>query len=167
MNFIRILVLCAVQVFLFKNIQIFSDSIQYIYIIVYPLGILLLPLSVPQFFVLIIGFVSGFMIDIFYGSLGVHSGAMLWMIAFRPMILSYLEPKTGYSAGQYPSAYSLGIFWFLKYIILNLSIFFLFYFTLELFSWVYFGTILIKTVVSLFVSSLIIFLVQIIWNPKS
>jgi hypothetical protein len=166
LNVIRILLLLFVQVFLLKDIQIYGGSEQYLYIIIYPLGLLLLPLSLPQFFVILIAFVCGFTVDLFYKSIGVHASASMWMVAARPLILKYLEPKTGYGTGVYLNAHHLGIFWFIRYILLGMTVFLFSYFCMEIFTLVYLDKILIKTLVSLMVSCFILFLIQIIVNPK-
>lgn len=49
-NFIRILILTLVQIFVLKEIVLFGDWIKYIEIIIYPIGLMLLPLSIPRFF---------------------------------------------------------------------------------------------------------------------
>ncbi|MBK9271102.1 MAG: hypothetical protein IPM48_05865 [Saprospiraceae bacterium] len=165
-NVIRIVLFVLLQVLLLKDIQIMTGSVQYLYLMVYPLSIIMLPLAMPQFFLLLTAFGLGFFVDLFYQSVGVHASACLWLAAARPFILRYLEPKSGYSTGLILSGGSLGIFWFLQYISICLLVFFFSYFCMEMFSFVYLGTILIKTIVSLFVSGMIIFLIQIIWNPK-
>jgi len=165
-NIIRVLVFILLQVFLLKDVQIVMGSVQYLYIILYPLAIVMLPLNMPHFFLLLSAFGMGFIVDLFNGSIGVHASASLWLAAARPIILKFLEPKSGYSAGLIISGGSLGIFWFLQYVSFSLLVFFFSYFCMEMFSFVYLDTIILKTIISLFVSGLIIFLIQIIWNPK-
>lgn len=166
-NTIRILILILFQIFVLKEISLFDDKFRYIEIIIYPVAILLLPLSTPRFFLLLIAFIAGISVDIFYNSLGVHAAAMLWMAYSRPYILKFLEPKSGYTIHQHPVAHELGIFWFMQYLALALIIFMFSYFCMRIFTFVYLWSILSRTVISFFLSYFILFLIQIIFNPKS
>ncbi|MDQ3141539.1 MAG: hypothetical protein M3Q56_04750 [Bacteroidota bacterium] len=165
-NILRFVILILLQVFVLREINLSSSQTQFIYVIIYPLAILLLPVGLPQFFVLLISFITGFIVDAFYTSPGVHAGACLWLSLARPLALKWLEPKSGYGAGQYPTGESLGIFWFMKYMSTLMIVFFFFYFTLEIFTFVYLSQILLKTILSFIVSVFLIFLLQILFNPK-
>lgn len=165
-NGFRIILLIFFQVLILKEINLENNSTHYISIIIYQLGIILLPVGLPSFIVLLISFVCGMIVDSFYGSPGVHSSACLWMAASRPFVLKFLEPKSGYSINQKPTPSSLGIFWFLRFASILTFIYLFAYFTMEVFTFVYFGKILLKTLISFTVSMVVIFLIQILINPK-
>ncbi|MEO6190229.1 MAG: hypothetical protein ABIO44_07550 [Saprospiraceae bacterium] len=165
-NFVRILLLLLFQVFILKEINLESTSSKYINIIIYQLGIILLPVGIPSFIVLLIAFVTGFFVDSFYGTIGLHASACVWMAAARPFVLKLLEPKSGYTINQKPSSSSLGIFWFLKFASYLSLVYLLFYFILEVFTFVFIDQILLKTIASFTISIVIIFLIQILINPK-
>ncbi len=165
-NSIRIILLIMFQIFILKSINLENTTSQYINIIVYPLGIILLPVALPSFIVILIAFGAGLIVDSFYGSLGVHTSACIWMAASRPITLKLFEPKSGYTINQKPSSSSLGIIWFLKFSSILLLVYLFFYFTLEEFTLVYMGKILSKTVASFSLSLVVIFLIQILINPK-
>ena len=150
-----------------KEINLVGSNQNYIFIIIYPVAILTLPMKIPQFFMVLIAFGIGFIVDLFYVSPGVHAGACLWMVVFRPLVLRLFEPKNGYQTDISPTISNLGVVWFSKYASVLLFIFFLAYFILEIFTFVYIGDILLKTILSFFVSSLIIFLVQLFYSFKS
>jgi hypothetical protein len=157
----------AIQVLVLKEINLIGSSKNYIFILIYPVIILTLPIRVPQFFMLLIAFAIGFIIDLFYVSPGVHTGACLWMVAFRPLVLRLIEPKNGYLTEFSPTIHDMGIIWFAKYASILLFIFFFSYFILDVFTFVYAGEIFLKTVLSFCVSSLIIFLLQLFYSFNS
>lgn len=165
-NTVRIILLIFVQVLILKEINLENSSTRYLNIVVYQLGIILLPVALPSFVVLLIAFFCGVLVDSFYGSPGVHASACLWMAAARPLVLKMLEPKSGYGIQQKPSSASLGIFWFLRYAGLLCFVYFFAYFSMEEFTFVYIGKILLKTIVSFIVSMFIIILLKILVNPK-
>ncbi len=60
---------------------------------IYPLFILLLPISAPTWFVLMISFFLGITLDTFADTGGIHALACLIMGASRKSILAFLLPK--------------------------------------------------------------------------
>ncbi len=166
-HIIRFLIYIAIQVLVLKEINLIGSNKNYIFILIYPVVLLTLPIRIPQFFMLLTAFAIGFIIDLFYVSPGVHAGACLWMVAFRPLVLRLIEPKNGYQTDFSPTISDLGIIWFTKYASILLFIFFFSYFVLDVFTFVYAGEIFLKTILSFFVSSLIIFLLQLFYSFKS
>lgn len=166
-HIIRFILYIIIQVLVLKEINLVGSSQNYIFIIIYPVAILTLPMKIPQFFIILIAFTIGFIVDLFYVSPGVHAGACLWMVVFRPLVLRIFEPKNGYQTDISPSISNLGVVWFAKYASVLLFIFFLSYFILQIFTFVYIGEIMLKTILSFFVSSIIIFLVQLFYSFKS
>ena len=57
-HIIRFILLLAFQVLILKGINLSESQIQYVTIIVYPVAVLLLPIALPQFFILLIRIVS-------------------------------------------------------------------------------------------------------------
>ncbi|HRH99990.1 MAG TPA: hypothetical protein PK006_02960 [Saprospiraceae bacterium] len=166
LHILRIVILSLIQILVCKHIPLQSGAVQYMFLIIYPVGLILLPLQLPQFFNLLIAFACGAFVDLFYQSPGVHAGACLWMMFCRPLILKIFEPKSGYSTNQHPTGDSLGLFWFLQYAAVLMLIFFIAYFSLEIFTFVYFGEIVLKTILSFLVSMFFIFILQIVISPK-
>ena len=81
-NIIRFITLFALQILIFNNIPIFGYSIPYVYVIF----ILLLPFEINKVFLLILGFISGIIIDFSTNSPGVHASATLTLAFARPNI---------------------------------------------------------------------------------
>lgn len=166
-HIIRFILYIMLQVLVLKEINLIGTNQNYIFIIIYPVVILTLPFRIPQFFMILIAFSVGFIVDLFYVSPGVHAGACLWMVVFRPLVLRFFEPKNGYQTDISPTISNLGVVWFAKYASVMLAVFFLSYFILEIFTFVYIGEIILKTILSFFVSSIIIFLLQLFYSFKS
>jgi len=87
----RFIILVAVQVLIFNNVQISGYLNPYVYI----LFIMLLPPKLPKALVLILAFVMGFTIDIFADSYGIHTAASVLLAYIRPGILSLVSVKGG------------------------------------------------------------------------
>jgi rod shape-determining protein MreD len=87
-NILRFAALLAVQL-LFSNIT-FSP---YICPFVYPLFILLLPFSTPQWLLMLLGFSTGLVLDFFLGPLGFHAASCLLIAYLRPYLISIITPK--------------------------------------------------------------------------
>lgn len=165
-NIIRILLSVLVQVLIFKQVALGGPEFNYFHILVYPLAILMLPIDTPKPLVLIIAFTTGLIVDVFYDSPGLHAAALVFMAFLRPTVLRALTPDTGYVKNAFPVASYFGLLWYIQYAGVLLFFFLLAYFSLEAFTPVYIGSILMKTFFSFIVSFALIILHQIIINPK-
>lgn len=164
-NIIRFVVIIILQVLIFKGIDLNSGSFQYFHILFYPILILLLPFSLAKPYQLLIAFTLGFVIDIFYDSLGVHTSAIVFMTYCRSFVLKFIEPRGGYSietAGLGNAEFP----WFIGYLSIMMVLFLLFYFSMEAFSAVYFWRILLNTLFSFVLSVSLIIIYQLIFRTK-
>lgn len=162
----RAIVLTLLQVIIFKSIDLSWANMNYISLIVYPLVIILFPLSFSRVMVILLAFALGFVVDVFYDSIGVHASACVFIAYLRPYILQALEPFQGYQMNLAPSLSNLGWAWFLSYSSIMMILFLLFYFSMEAFSIVYYSRILISSILSFICSMFFIMLHQIIFNTK-
>ena len=144
LNILRFIALLAVQVLIFSNIT-FSP---YICPFVYPLFILLLPFGTPRWLLMILGFVTGLVLDLFLGSLGMHAAACLLIAYLRPFLISIITPK-GAEFEVEPNIYLQGFTWFLIYCGLATVIHHTFYFLIE--SWTFYN--LFISIIRILVSS--------------
>jgi rod shape-determining protein MreD len=124
-NFLRIIVLVVLQIFVLNNIQFSGFVNPYFYV----LFILLLPFETPGWLLLTLGFVIGLIIDIFSNTPGLHTSATVFMAFLRPLVLDSFAPRDGYETGTYPRIFYYGFGWFLQYsaILILAHHFFLFY----------------------------------------
>lgn len=123
-------VLVLVQVLILNNIQ-FSGLINpYVYI----LFILLLPFTIPGYFLLGLSFLLGISIDIFNNTPGLHAGATVLLGFLRPGIANLISSREFIEKGNTPSMIQLGFASFLKYTVISVLVHHLFLFYAEAFS---------------------------------
>lgn len=163
-NLLRAIVFIALQVIVFMSIKISFGSFDYIHIIVYPIIILLFPINTPRPLLILLSFMIGLSVDVFYNSVGIHASACVFIAFIRNYVLKYLEPHGGYSIDISPSSHNLGFQWFLPYSCFMLFVFMLFYFSVEAFSFVFIFEILMNTIASFIFSIVFILLHQFIFN---
>lgn len=158
-NIIRFVLLVLIQVLALKGIKLEYGFLSYVMIFIYPLFIILLPINIPRPLLLLIAFVLGVSIDIFYDSLGVHAATTVFVAFIRMYVLRLLEPNQGYKTEGSPSAHNLGLVWFVPYASCMLFIHLFVYFSIDAFSFVFILDIIIKTILS-FIFSIILFVVH-------
>jgi len=106
--FLIFILLITLQIFLFNNIQFSGYVNPYVYI----MFLLLLPVDIPSWFLLIISFFTGLVIDIFTGTPGMHTAATVLAGFIRPYILRITSPREGYETSSNPSMRIFGFKWF-------------------------------------------------------
>ncbi|HZV70564.1 MAG TPA: hypothetical protein VFG10_13510 [Saprospiraceae bacterium] len=166
-HIIRGILFLVVQVLIFKRI---SSGNQWLWlygdIFIYPIIILLLPIRMIRHYVIIIGFLLGLLIDMFYDTAGVHAFALTAMAYTRGIVLAYLEPRGGYQLTMSPTRHSMGINWLLVYTGICLLVHVFLYFTAEIFTFVYIGKILLKTFLTFLLSFITIMGYHLLFNPR-
>jgi len=166
-NLIRAVVFVLIQGLVLQRIHVGGASYNYFSLIVYPVVVMLLPIQTSRAALIFIGFALGLGVDLFYGSLGVHASACLFIAFIRPLVLRFMEPRGGYPIPSSPVPRAFGLRWFVQYAGLMLVFYLLFYFSVEVFTFTYLGQILIKTISSFVLSFLAIFAYIMLFNPKS
>ncbi len=165
-HFLRLLLIFLFQFLLLKQIDLSFQNFNYIHILVYPLFILLLPLNLSKYLYLVLAFIVGLIVDIFYHSPGVHAAALVLMAFVQPIILKVIEPREGYSKDSSPTMHKMGLSWLFIYTSLSLFIHHFVYFSIEAFSFIYFFEIILRTIFSFIVSLIVIMLSHFIFRPK-
>ncbi len=155
-NIIRIIILVLLQLFVFNNFQLSGYINPYIYI----LFIILLPFETPGWLLLISGFFLGITMDVFSGTMGMHTSATLFMAFLRPFLLQIISPRDGYEAGSFPRIYYYGFTWFLKYSIALIFAHHFVLFYLEVFQFSYFFDTFLRVIMSTIFSVTLIILSQ-------
>lgn len=165
-NLFRAFIFIALQVLMFRYINLTFGKFDYIHIIVYPIVLILFPINTPRAFLIFVGFILGLTVDMFYDSPGVHASACVFIAFIRDYVLKYLEPHGGYSIEISPSSHNLGFQWFLTYSSIMLFVFMIFYFSMEAFSFVFIFDIVMKTISSFIFSILFILIHQLIFKTE-
>lgn len=110
-NLFRFVILVLVQVLVLKNIELGMYLNPFLYV----LFILMLPFETPKALVLVLSFVTGITIDMFYDTPGMHAAASVFMGFCRPSVLKLFSPRDGYEFGTKPTIQYLGVPWFISY----------------------------------------------------
>ena len=153
---LRFFVLVLLQVLVLNNLQLPGVFNPYIY----PLFLLLLPLRMPLWLLLIIGFVSGLTMDLFSNTMGMHAAASVLLCFMRPQVLKLIEPSGGYEQTDKPTLSHMGFRWFATYASILVVIHHLFFFFLETLEFGQVGFMLLKIILSTALSLLLIFLIE-------
>jgi rod shape-determining protein MreD len=149
------ILLILLQVLLFNNIQFSGYVNPYVYL----MFILLLPVEIPSWLLLLLSFLTGFTIDLFCESPGMHTSATVFAGFVRPYILRIIAPRDGFESGQVPSIENYGFRWFLTYALIMVLIHHTTLFYLEVFRFSnFFRTMLRVLLSSLFSVTFIVFL---------
>jgi len=167
-HIIRAVLILLVQVLVLKRIGL-SNSWIWMHgnIFIYPVIVLLLPFRLSRHYVIVIGFLLGLLIDMFYDTIGVHAFSLTATAYARGLLLSYLEPRGGYQLSMSPTQYSMGLNWLVTYTSLCMVIHTFLFFTAEIFTFVYIGQIVLNTLVTFFLSMAVIMVYHLLFNPKT
>lgn len=136
-NFLRFLFLVGIQVLLLNKLSLrwwtspggFPTFMPYIY----PLFILLLPISTPIWFMLLSGFAIGLSVDMFMNTPGVHAAASVFMAFCRIAVLRTILPRKIYEYRNLaPTVKTMGWAPFLTYSAVLLLLHHVAYFLIEI-----------------------------------
>lgn len=99
------------QVLLLKNFILFDTSFCFLYVAF----ILMLPVEIGPAILILVAFVTGLSIDVFYDSLGVNAAASVFIAFLRPHWLNIVTPRSGYEEIVIPNLRIMGFGWFFTY----------------------------------------------------
>lgn len=157
-HFFRFFILLLFQVLIVDKFPFGSYFTPYPYI----LFLLLLPIEVKPFPAMVIGMLSGYALDLFSDTFGLHAATGIFLAVIRYYYLKISLPKEMQDSTHEPSIIEFGFSWFAVYTA-TLTIahhFFLFY--LEIFSFSsFFDTffrVLLSSALTLFIIFILIFL---------
>jgi len=101
------------QVLILKNIVLFNTAFCFLYVAY----LFFLPVEANPVFLMFVGFLMGFAIDIFYDSLGLHAFSCVLVMYVRNYWLALITPQGGYDSSTTPSIAINGMQWFIVYTI--------------------------------------------------
>lgn len=162
-NILRFIGLLLLQVLVIDNIRLGYYVHPYIYV----LFIFLLPFNIPQWQLLVLGFFSGFSVDLFNGTPGLNAAATVMMAFVRPFVINAMTRRKDINPNDEPSLYNMGISWFIVYSILLLLIHNVTLFLLEAFSFKLIGVVLTQTLMSVFSSLMLIFIILLLFKKSN
>ncbi len=129
-NIVRFFVLLFVQVLILANIQVST----FINFFIYPMFLLLLPIRTPRSAQIVLAFLLGILVDVFYNTPGLHAAVSTFTAYMRDVILRIIEPRGGYTSDKTPNRRLFGDQWFWQYAAFLLFIHILLYCILEEFA---------------------------------
>lgn len=166
-HLLRGILIMLVQVVVFKPLGFGSSWLwRHGDIFIYPLIILLLPIRMTRHYVILLGFGLGLVVDILYNTPGVHAFALTGMAYARAYVLRIFEPRGGYQLMMTPTRRVMGINWLLSLSLPLVFIHTFLYASVEIFTFVFIGKILLKTIVTFSLSMLAILGYYALFNPR-
>lgn len=111
-NLLRFVVLVLVQALVLDHIDLANGwVVPYLYV----LFIIMLPFNTPPWATLVLGFVTGLVMDLFSSTPGMHTSACVLMAFARLLMLRLLAPREGYDPGKRPIIAHMGLTWFMTF----------------------------------------------------
>jgi len=101
----------ALQILLMDSLVLFSTGFCFIYVAF----LLFLPIGINRVWLLLLGFIAGFSVDVFYDTMGIHAAAGVLLAFLRPHVLNLLTPHDGYESSDSVNIHAMGWRWFLTY----------------------------------------------------
>lgn len=161
-NILRFFILILLQVLIVKNIELGPYVVPFIYV----LFIIMLPFNIQKMLLLLIAFICGLTVDIFYSTIGMHAAACVFIAYIRPGILKLISPRDGYDSNSEPTMQYMGTTWFLTYslFIVLAHNFILFY--IEVFRWSDFFSTFLRVLLSSIATMILIIVTQFLFYKR-
>lgn len=163
---LRFALLLFLQVFVFRQIGLGWGGADYAFVFVAPLFVATLPLRTPRPVVVLLGFAFGLAVDVFYETLGLHAAAGTLLGYGRYFALAYLEPRDGYKIKANPEGRALPGAWWVRYAVGCVAAYVVTYFSLEAFSPVFWQQIMLKSLLTVPLSTLVCLVVVAFLRPR-
>jgi len=160
-NIIRFILLMFVQVFVLNRIPALHHYINpYIYL----LFILWLPFKTGRLQLMIMGFITGLVLDYFTKTPGLHASACVLISYLRPLLINLLIPQESSEINyEEPSITSLGFMPYFVYLLLLVFLHHSWLFLLEAIQFAGIMYFLTKTLLSVAVSLILTLVVELLF----
>jgi rod shape-determining protein MreD len=170
-NILRFAIILGMQILLVNNAALARATnfggVTYFAPFFYLLFIISLPAGLNKSLTLIICFVTGYVMDMFSNTGGLHASACLIIGLVRPLILARFFQNTTKDINRItPSVYKLGMRDFLFYIFVIIILFSTYFHLIEVWSLKKLPNTLLKIIVSTLTTMLVIFIAQIFFVEK-
>jgi rod shape-determining protein MreD len=161
-NIGRFVLLMLLQLLVLNNVYLGG----YVMPMLYVLFVLMLPTSLKRIPMLLIAFATGFLIDIMSGALGFHALACTLVAMVRILTADRMLTRGENVIIDTPSIYSVTPQYFIGYVMLLLALFYLVFFSIELFGFRGLGGVLLATVCSTVVTTMLVVLYQVVFIKR-
>lgn len=161
-NIGRFVLLMAIQLLVLNYVYLGG----YVMPVIYVLFILMLPTGMKRIPLLLIAFSTGLIVDVMNNMLGFHALACTVLAMMRIWFADRVLTRGEDSVVEHPSIFSVTPQYFISYLLLMLSVFYLILFVTEMWGFRSFGGMLLAVVCSTVVSALIMVLYQLVFLKK-
>ncbi len=161
-NLLRFVSLMLFQVLILNNIEWGG----YINPFVYILFVLMLPLSLPGWTLLLLGFVTGYTLDSFMSTPGLHTAATVFMAFMRPYVIQLATGAKQPEMVSRPGLSQMGLRWWFSYTLSLVFLHHLALFLLESFSFELLGYTLLRTLLSVIATQTLILLLSYFFSVR-
>jgi rod shape-determining protein MreD len=152
---ILFILLILLQILLFNNIQFSGYINPYVYV----MFIIVLPIGLPTWAVLLISFFTGFTVDAFSGTMGVHTAATVMAGFVKPYLLTLNVTHESNNPQTTLSIKNYGLRWFILFTLMIVLVHHLTLFYVEVFRFNgFFRTLLRALLSTLFTTGFIVLL---------
>ena len=162
MSTVGFILYLLIQVLVLKNLVLFGVAFCFLYV----LFILLLPIELKTIPALLIAFVMGLGVDLFYDTMGIHTASILALTFIRKRWIQIITPTGGYEGDVQPSVLNLGIRWYLIYSLPLIIAHHLIFFYIENLGTDLFIPVVQKIVASAFFVLIMSIIVQLLFYKK-
>jgi len=152
------------QIFVVRELNLWGIGFCYLYASV----LLLIPITFSKGYSLLIGFLLGLFIDIFYSTPGINSFASVLLVFLKPYVFKSIPTQANFEEGDLITPHNFGLINFIVFGFILLIIHHFFIFQLEAYSSEFIWSSMFKALIStLFTltSSIIVF--YLIFSTKS
>lgn len=144
---VRFFALILLQALVIDNIELGSLS-NYINPFIFIMFLMMLPFETPNWLLLVLGLVTGLVMDMFTNTQGMHASACVTLAFARPLVLTLIRPREGYEFGAQPTMRSMGLSWFVVYATMIILVHHLWLFSIEVFRFSEYYLVLMKVLLS-------------------
>lgn len=168
MSRINILQVISLFIYLFYQVLVLQSVVLFhtAFCFLYVAYLLLLPVETNSLLLMVIGFLMGFAVDLFYESIGLHAFACVLIMYLRNYWLGSITPQGGYDSNASPSMRLAGIQWFLVYVMPMIFLHHLVLFFFEAGGFGMFWFTNLKVVASTFFTTLALLIAQFLFPSK-
>ena len=161
-NIGRFVLLMLVQMLVLNHVYMGG----YIVPMLYVLFVLMLPTSMGKVPMLLAAFGSGLLADVMAGPLGFNALGCTVVAMCRVMFADRILTRGDDTVVAVPSLHSVAPLYFVSYLLLMFGIFYLVFFTVEMFGFRGFGDVLLATLASTLASTALALVYQFIFTRK-
>jgi rod shape-determining protein MreD len=144
-NLLRFALLVLLQALVLDHLDLAHGwVVPYLYV----LFLLMLPLELPDWATLLVGAITGLVMDLFTSTPGMHTSACVVMAYVRTWMLRLLRPRDGYEFGRQATIGDMGIAWWLTFAGVLILAHHLWFFFVEVYRFSDLGSTLLRSLLS-------------------